>query len=96
MAYDAEELDKFLFDNKADKTGLEYACHMINAEINELLNGKVIQTMDIIDDILMMFYHKKVDNQQDIGINVIRVCSEAILMAASTCFQSNSLFTGIN
>ena len=34
MSYDPEEQDKFIYDNKAEKTGLEYACDLINSELN--------------------------------------------------------------
>jgi hypothetical protein len=33
FSYDPEEQDKFLYDNKADKTGVDFACHMINTEL---------------------------------------------------------------
>jgi len=34
LAYDPEEQDKFLFDNKGDKSGLDHACDIINNEIS--------------------------------------------------------------
>lgn len=34
VSYDPEEQEKFLYDNKGDKTGLEFSCEMINTEVN--------------------------------------------------------------
>jgi hypothetical protein len=62
VTYDPEELDKFLFDNKAEKTGVDYACEIIHNEVNQMLKGRPITTMDEIDGLLNLLYHKKLDN----------------------------------
>lgn len=62
LAYNTEELETFLFDNKAEKTGLDHACNIINNEVNQVLQGRIIKTMDEIDGLLNMLYEKKVDN----------------------------------
>ncbi|CDW78142.1 ankyrin repeat family protein [Stylonychia lemnae] len=95
LAYDPEEQDKFLFDNKAEKTGLEHACDIINNEISQHLHGKVIETMDEIDQQLHYFYQGKMDGHSDIGFNVIKACSEAILFAAASCFERINLYKSI-
>lgn len=62
LTYDPEEQERFLYDNKAEKQGMDIACDIINKEINELLYGKVIESMDEVEQLMMMFYQKKIDN----------------------------------
>lgn len=52
--------------------------------------------MDEIDGLLNLFYQKKQDNQQDIGLNIIKGCSEAILYAAASCFDTINLYSSIS
>ena len=40
QAFSPEEQEHFLFDNKEQKTGLDFACDMIDNEITEMLKGK--------------------------------------------------------
>lgn len=56
LSYDLEETDKFHFDNKADKSGLEFACSMINDELTQFLRGKAIDVVGSIDQFLLNFY----------------------------------------
>ena len=48
--------------------------------------------MDDIDAMIMMLYQKKIDNKQDIGINIIKGCSEAILYASAACYDKVNLY----
>jgi len=94
LAYDPEEQDKFLYDSK-EKSGLDFACHLVNTEVNSLLDRKPLETLEDVEDLLAMFYRQKLDSQSQIGVNVIKACSEAILYGAAKCYEQVDLYKGI-
>ena len=99
LCYDPEEQDKFLYDNKAEKTGLESAIDIINNDLNNLLSGKVYEGGQdyLIDHLLMNYYSKKVEaGDTYIGLNVIKGVSEALLLAAASCFERIMIYKAIN
>ena len=51
--------------------------------------------MDDIDQQLHHYYQAKIDSHADIGFNVIKACSEAILFAAASCFERINMYKAI-
>ena len=85
-----------MYDNKTDRVGLETACNLINNEVNRILHGIVLDDISKVDSALLGYYDNKVEKQEEIGTNVIKAVSEAVLLATAACFQKIDLFTGIN
>ena len=61
FTYDQDDHEKsFLYDNKADKLGLENACNLINNEVNRILHGIVLDDISKIDSALLGYFDTKV------------------------------------
>jgi hypothetical protein len=60
LTYDQDEHDKnFLYDNKAEKSGLQQAIVLINQDINRVLKGIVIDNFTKIDNALTQYFANK-------------------------------------
>ena len=97
LTYDQDEHEKsFFYDNKAEKIGLEHACSLINNEINRILQGIVLDDIGKVDSALLGYYDNKVEKQEEIGTNVIKAVSEAILLATAACYHKANIYNSIN
>jgi len=97
LTFDQDEHEKsFLYDNKGDRTGLEAAITLINNQISKALKGTILDNIDKVDKILSDFYDKRVEAGEDIGTNVIKVVSEAIVLATASCYEKLMVFKGIH
>ncbi len=97
LTYDQDEHEKsFIYDNKADRTGLEQACNLINNEVNRVLHGIVLDDISKIDSALLGYFDNKAEKQEEIGTNVIKAVSEAILLGTTACYQKLDLYKGLN
>lgn len=95
FTYDQDEHEKsFLYDKPAERIGLEAAVRIINIEINRILKGKVIESINVIDKLLLDFYQSK--GEGEIGTNVIKSVSEAVLFATASCFEKIKISKGIS
>jgi enolase len=97
FTYDQDEHEKsFLYDNKGERTGVEQVCSLINVEVNRILHSMVLDDIHKVDSALMDYFNHKTEKQEDIGVNVIKSVSEAVLLATASCYQKNDLSVGIN
>jgi enolase len=87
LTYDQDEHEKtFLYDNKTDRVGLENACNLINNEVNRVLHGIVLDDLSKIDSALLGYFDNKTSKGEDMGINVIKAVSEAVMLATAACY----------
>lgn len=97
LTFDQDEQEKhFLFDNKAERTGLESACKLINGELNQALKGIVLENMTHVDKVLSEWYNTKVEESAEVGTNVVKAVSEAILLATASCYEMINVSKGIS
>ncbi len=94
LAFDTDKQDQFLFDNVESKEGLEQAIEMINTEINTLLSGKTVREPADYDERLHEFEAAKTQNGKKC-YNVIKACSEAILLAIGNCYAKGMAYHGL-
>jgi len=83
-----------LYDNKADRSGLETAVKIINNDLSKIIKGTVLDDLSTLDSKLADYFSKC--NAEDIGTNVTKIISEGVLLAAAACFEKVSLFKGIS
>ena len=69
---------------------------MINVEINHLIKGTIIDSMTVIDKKLNEFYQRKQEEGVEIGTNVIKAVSEAVISATASCYEKVNIFKGIH
>ena len=88
LTFDQEEHEKtFLYDNKAEKSGLSTACCLINGEISKLLKGTLLNGVTQADQKLAEYYQKRAENHPDDAFfNVVKGVSEAVFFATAACF----------
>lgn len=88
LTFDQDEHEKqFLYDNKADKTGLDAAIRIINGDICKLVAGVVVEGLASLDKKLIDYFQKKNEaNPEEIGTNITKIVSEGVLFAAASCF----------
>jgi enolase len=97
LTYDQDEHEKnFQYDNKTDRVGLESACNLINNEVNRILHGIVLDDFSKVDAALLGYFDTKAEKHEDIGTNVVKAVSEAILLATASCYQKIDTYQGIN
>ena len=97
LTYDQDEHEKnFQYDNKADRLGLEQALILINNDINRVLKGIVIDDFSKVDAALNNYFTNKQSKEEEIGTNVIKVVSEALLLATATCYDRERVCKGVN
>ena len=88
LTLDQEEREKtFLYDNKAEKSGLSTACGLINGEISKLLKGTLLNGVTQADQKLAEYYQKRAENHPDDAFfNIVKGVSEAVFFATAACF----------
>ena len=97
LTYDQDEHEKsFQYDNKTDRVGLDSACNLINNEVNRILHGIVLDDFSKVDAALLGYFDTKSEKHEDIGANVVKAVSEAILLATASCYQKIDTYQGIN
>jgi hypothetical protein len=98
LTYDQDEHEKqFLYDNKSERTGLDSACKIINNELSIALKGTLLNGMTEFDNKLADFFNKKHEHaHEEIGTNVTKALSEAVLFATASCYQREEVFRGIS
>ena len=75
---------------------MEAACNLINNEVNRILHGIVLDDFSKVDAALIGYFDTKAEKHEDIGTNVIKAVSEAVLLATASCYQKIDTFHGIN
>ena len=97
LTYDQDEHEKsFLYDNKAERLGLEAAIVLINNDVNRVLNAMVIDDFAKVDAALTQYFAAKQAKEEDVGTNVIKVVSEALLLATAACYDRHHIHKAIN
>ena len=97
LTYDQDEHEKtFQYDNKQDRVGVDQAIALINNDVNRVLKGIVIDDFSKIDNALAQYFTNKQSKEEEIGTNVIKVVSEALLLATASCYDRQHVSKGIN
>ena len=88
LTYDQDEHEKtFLYDNKQERVGVDQAIALINNDVNRVLKGIVIGDFSKIDNALSQYFTTKQSKEEEIGTNVIKVVSEALILATASCYD---------
>lgn len=97
LTYDQDEHEKtFQYDNKQERVGVDQAIALINNDVNRVLKGIVIDDFIKIDNALTQYFNTKQSKEEEIGTNVIKVVSEALLLATASCYDRQNISKGIN
>jgi len=73
-------------DKQEEKLGMKNACKIINEEISPLLKGKEILGLKKLDEMLLSLQKKTLETRGvQIGDNVVKACSEALMYAYGAC-----------
>jgi enolase len=87
LTYDQDEHEKsFLYDNKGERVCLDNVCNLINNEVNRILHGIVLDDISKVDSALLGYFDNKTGKQEEIGTNVIKSVSEAVVLATAACY----------
>ena len=67
--------------------GLDQAIALINTDVNRVLKGVVINDISKVDGTLSQYFANKQSKEEEIGTNVVKVVSEALLLATACCYD---------
>jgi enolase len=65
---------------------VDQVCNLINVEVNRILHGMVLDDIQKVDKALLDYFTHKTEKQEEIGVNVIKSVSEAVLLATASCY----------